>query len=175
LGRLQDLEREGVIYGSETHAEFPEPYKWLVEQMKQRLSGFSGNYPIWAWPKRPDLRLERWSCSEPGKSVLIEFEATPGTYLESEYGLWHNVLNNCAVCDEHEFDSWHPHKQKNRDGYQDTWVRIFDLGYPLRNPEWFGSVDVQVTVDGLRKEQVRKVAHYTHAIKKEWLKKSHSL
>ena len=167
LGRLKDLKRDGILYGSETHADYPEPYAWLVKQMRQRLQTFSGNYPIWAWPQRPDLRRERWSYSEPGQSVLIEFEAEPETYLESEYGLWHNILNDCAVCLEHEFDYWHPPKEANREGYKDTWVKVFDLTYPLQAQGWFGPVEVQVTVDGLRKDQIRKVTGFAHAIRKK--------
>lgn len=31
-------------------------YSWMIEQMKKRLVSYKGEYPIWLWVVKPDIR-----------------------------------------------------------------------------------------------------------------------
>jgi hypothetical protein len=91
----EEFQRKGVLRaeGRRVIPEFREAYQWLMEQMKERLPGYSGRYPLWAWyhPK-PDLRyaglLPRGT-----RGVRIEFVAPVDRILLSDFDAWHAVLN----------------------------------------------------------------------------------
>jgi len=112
VSRLVDLERDQIIRGSEEHGMFfkdlPHAYPWMVAQMTKRLPAFSGEFPVWAWTKRKDLRLARWECDVGSWHVQIGFEAPADKVLLSNFDLWHCVLNNSpATLSESEWDRWH--------------------------------------------------------------------
>src|SRR4051812_29547002 len=62
-------------------------YDWLREQLIQRLPGYTGHYPWWAYGSRPDLRQHRHQqplgmpfdllelCLPPTRAVVIPFWA----------------------------------------------------------------------------------------------------
>ena len=70
----RELKTSGFLSPEEplVDKDFIHAYKWMMSQMTSRLPNFSGRYPVWAWVKRPDLRLERSNYK--GRQVLIEFE-----------------------------------------------------------------------------------------------------
>jgi hypothetical protein len=111
----------------------------MAEQMKKRLPGCSGRFPLWAWYKpRPDLRrsghLERGT---PG--VRLELLVPASRVLLSDFDAWHCVLNRWHLSLTEEEDArWESRLPK---GYRPgselppelerelraSWERIFDL------------------------------------------------
>ncbi len=72
---------------------FRYPYRWLREQMRQRVPGATGCYPVWAWhTPKPDLRSSQYR-QRGFRCVRIEFEAPPESVLLSDLEAWHAVLN----------------------------------------------------------------------------------
>jgi hypothetical protein len=68
-------------------------YKWMAEQMRDRLPGYDAPYPIWAWTERPDLR--RRIYLPPGTpGVRLGFTACADEILISDFSAWHSVLNS---------------------------------------------------------------------------------
>ena len=199
--RLHDLNRDGLIRGSwdflraDEHLVFYiEPYKWMVEQMQKRLPDVSGEAPMWAQPHRPDLRRDRWQWGD-RYMVLIEFDAPDDAVLLSDYGLWHQVLNNfhCsfseAECDEfndredkrnrelvetHGFGyrkAWRWVKREFRQEIRASWERIFDPeAIAQADPEWIGSPphEKQACLDHLRRDWIRSVLVFRSHETKGW-------
>jgi len=188
--RLEHLNRDKVIRGSwnflrndELLSFYIEPYKWMVEQMVKRLPEVSGEAPMWAQPHKPDLRRDRWAWGDRWM-VRIEFDVPDELVLLSDYGLWHQVLNNffCAL-NEAEFDefndredarnrelvdvkgfgyrkAWRWTKRQFRQEIRESWLRIFDEeAIAQADPEWIGTPphEKQACLDALHLEWVRDV------------------
>lgn len=156
FSRVAQLDVDGVLYGSAEHAMFPEPYKWMLEQMAQRLPAFSGNYPVWAWAKKPDMRSTRFEYEVEEWACRIAFEVPAERVLLSDFGPWHSVLNGMPHCTEAEWETWEQ-QGKSTTWLRSTWERIFDLDFWQRDPEWFGDPFIQACVDGLQKSEVLSV------------------
>lgn len=77
-----------------TDPSFREAYDWMRKQMRERIPGYRGRYPIWAWhdkmPRKRDYADH--DPSEP-QQVRIKFRAAPGAVLLSSFDAWHAVLN----------------------------------------------------------------------------------
>ncbi|MGO4548882.1 DUF3841 domain-containing protein [Paenibacillus sp. 2TAB23] len=56
-------------------AEMLENYHWMMEHMKKRLSYYSGEYPIWLWTEKPDLRRSG-DFNGGTRAVSLEVEIT---------------------------------------------------------------------------------------------------
>lgn len=52
----KQAQETGYLEGSSEHLMFPKQYIWMMEQMKTRLPNYKGEYPIWLWIKKPDMR-----------------------------------------------------------------------------------------------------------------------
>ena len=64
-----------------------------MQQMKQRLPNYRGEYPVWIWIKKPDMRHS--GHFEGGtKCVRLTLEIDPKNVLGSDFDDWHCVLNN---------------------------------------------------------------------------------
>jgi hypothetical protein len=168
----EQLLRNGVIRGSEDHvwAEFVEPYKWMIEQMKQRIPGFAGGYPIWAWTRRKDAE---WS-GRPRKAhdrVLVRWRAPRDQVLLSDFFTWHAVLGGRLLArNEAEYDAWHEELEQRgldrfgrhlddyppdiRERLEASWQLVFD-GWDQIDGQWHGKhVRVQAVIPELRMNQV---------------------
>ena len=159
---------------------FGTSYEWMVEQMKKRIgsppSGFFG-FPLWAWEDhgtlasgRPDLRSSR----PKEESVLIEFDAPEGSFLKSDFGLWHHVLNYWPISESEEAEEamlkelsskgFDPYATKPlpeswaKDLVEGSWDRIFRLDLASNCDGWLGGGRraVQACLWGLCPSTVRK-------------------
>src|ERR687892_146079 len=87
-------EHRGVLRadGRRVWSSFRPAYRWMREQMRLRIAGTEGRYPIWAWAHHaPDLR--RGGHLEPGTpGVRVEFRAPASAVLLSDFDAWHHVL-----------------------------------------------------------------------------------
>jgi hypothetical protein len=68
--------------------DFRTPYAWMIEQMQIRIPGFSGDYPIWAYLRRPNMRQRRYDED----AVLVVADVPRKRMLLSDYDGWHNPL-----------------------------------------------------------------------------------
>lgn len=157
LWTLQDvrilcmLKRTGVLradgrrvgYGKDARPA----YRWLIQQMSDRIDGYHGGYPIWAWPEKPDLRRSKYAMWNGRLSVRIGFRVQRSRALIFDLDTWHCILHGgpITLC-EQEFnlsDHWNPGQIKQ------TWQRVFDLPLLERaNSAWLGPAprDTQVVL-----------------------------
>lgn len=113
------------------------PYRWMRDQMAERLPEFSGDYPVWAYLARPNLR--QWRRFEK-PTVKIVAEVPRARMLISDYDSWHCVLNSSPFTMTEEEDDWFDHlMETNIEAFLEearkTWVRIFELGDVRTTPE----------------------------------------
>ena len=74
---------------------------WMRDQMARRIPGFSGEWPVWAWAKRPSWRRPR-----PGH-VLLSAVVPASRVLWSDYELWRAPPNGGpVVVDAAAWDAW---------------------------------------------------------------------
>ncbi len=128
--------------------DFINPYCWIVAQMKRRLTVYEGEYPIWLWSIRPDLRRTGY-LKKGTKAVLLEIEISNDRVLLSDFQAWHCVLNRWTLED---------HKGEDI-SMEKSWERIFDLEYLKTHPDWgqFNELDIQGVTDKIYLSQIKSV------------------
>jgi hypothetical protein len=89
---------KGVLVGDEAYVweDFIRPYQWLMKQMSLRLPNYKGEYPVWMYAEKPDLRKcgFRNFSTKGTRAVLLRVEVEPVDVLCSDYMTWHSVLND---------------------------------------------------------------------------------
>ena len=125
-------------------------------------------FPVWAWyvydgkRKKPDL-LCSGHLSRGTKGVCIEFDASDGEVLLSNYEHWHCVLNNWYLYKNDEEDE---HFEKNPQLLTETvvrksWDRMFDLTFG--SEDLWGPMDqrwIQACVPIVFNHQIRNVKRF---------------
>jgi hypothetical protein len=88
------LQERGEIHGDGRYAcHHFRPYKWMMEQMRRRVPGYGGGFPIWLWHSpKPDLR-HSGHLSRGEQALRIELESPRELVLVSDFETWHCVLN----------------------------------------------------------------------------------
>ena len=121
--------------------DFLEAYHWMMNQMKNKLPRYDGEYPIWVWVKRPDLRLSaHLKRGEVG--VLLELNLDEKDVLFSDFMAWHIVLANefLSLCEEED-------KQyelgQSAISKEESWERIFAYKELKKFDYWKGEEDIQ--------------------------------
>jgi len=161
------------VAGEEMAEHFRPAYDWMRVQMAARLPNFSGDYPVWAWPKRP-------SCRGPlptswGRTVLVAADVPRQRILASDFDLWHFILDGHPIAaSEAEWDAyWAAEDARTADSNaQDnpapgrrerphahpTWERALTFGARgLEEARWNGGGPrrtIQLCVDGIRLDEI---------------------
>ena len=96
---------------------FKSSYVWMVKQLKKRITNFSGDYPVWAWP---DGSCDYYWYGPPVYKIV--FEVPESRVLISNYQAWHCVLNNmhCSLSLAN-FD-----KEFSKEEIEQSWENIFN-------------------------------------------------
>lgn len=119
-------------------------YEWMRREMSERVGGFSGDYPVWAWLESPAGRLRHsggWGHVG-DRMVLLVVEVPEHRVLRSSYQAWHAVMNDTPVDVD---DSGDPVPGIDK---RDSWRRIFNpLDAATRS--WGSPPCVQACVDGV--------------------------
>ncbi|MGN7764836.1 DUF3841 domain-containing protein [Paenibacillus sp. 22594] len=138
--------------------ELLEDYYWMMRQMKKRIINYSGEFPIWLWTEKPDLRKSgHFIAGTP--AVSLEVEIPSEGVLLSDFDAWHCVLNNSFLAlDEVEWEAFYRNELNISKGK--SWERIFDLEL-LRGSSWWNSEPYLQGVSGrIEISQVRKVRRF---------------
>ncbi|HLI50385.1 MAG TPA: DUF3841 domain-containing protein [Thermomicrobiaceae bacterium] len=161
-------------------------YRWMMEQMEERIPGYGGRFPIWAWYEpKPDLRgTHHFSGGQ--RAVRIEFEVPEDRVLLSHFGTWHIPLNEGyfhVACSEAELDAaWEWWEERSGGGRWDdlspelkaevkqSWERIFDLDHHRSYPEMYGTYEVQAVLEEVWISEVVKVTPFTARHPARWLR-----
>lgn len=165
------LQQKGKLVGDGRRICYPSfrpAYRFLREEMRARLPGCKGRYPVWFWAYKPDFRTILHRNYIRRTAVCIECLVPRERVLLLDYDSWHVVLNQSYLSlTEEEFDEF---CAKEDSGALDaatllamrreSWKRVFDFETLAQYPEWIGplrKVDVQATVEELRLEEVVRV------------------
>ena len=154
------LMTKGYLAGDTTHLEaddfFAEPYAWMREQMALRIENFSGDYPVWAWLKRPSTKPKPKKYKGTDEKYRIIAKVPMKRLLINDYEQWHFPLNRGPICPtEEEYDAF--------DGdIKATWPRIFDFDRPKTKKEiaWCGDPSkmiLQVCADRIYENEIISV------------------
>lgn len=124
--------------------DFLDPYHWMMKKMYEKLPNYHGEYPVWLWTKKPDLRYSGYN-TRGTKCVLLKVEIESERVLLSDFDVWHFVLNNSfinidSIKDEIEYTSTEIEK---------SWDSIFDLELLRTHPDWGGSVSCDQLIQGV--------------------------
>jgi hypothetical protein len=150
------LNKNGVIYGDRNHIMeefYLDAYTWMNEQMIKHVPDHSGNFPIWAYVNRPNLRKQ--SPVRENFTVRITADVPVERVLISNFEMWHCCLNNCHTSSDDRWDNATPEE------IRESWSAIFDLhvDYP-KNYDWFYTDRFQATVDGIRASEIVDIRRY---------------
>lgn len=152
--------------------DFGFAYEWMRRQMAERIPDFSGDLPVWAWPRRQNER--KWATSwyvKDRQHHVIHTRITAlvprRRVLLSCYEMWHAILNNwCITSSDEEYEAYEAKWPKyiapgtNEEYQRDTeanWHKVFDVmdrrtGYMLEN---WGMIDhIQACVDRIYLDEV---------------------
>jgi len=178
------LQEQGWLLVDPNHSEFadhrddfPDAYEWMRVQMAQRIPGYAGYYPWWAYQHFLDLRFYRWHTAPHGQRLMrLELAVPEKQVILSAYGAWHSVLGGEYLPEavawedaEQELNAWQEartHQNLNRDErdprcdpwktqMQASWERIFDV--EARRP----TETIQATFECLKLAEVVKVTEFT--------------
>jgi hypothetical protein len=128
---------------------FLEPYHWMMKQMEKRIPNYEGEYPIWVWTERQDLR--RAGYFEPGtRGVQLELNIPDEKVLLSDFNAWHIVLNNDSllVNDEENISK------------EESWERIFEFDFLVNQLEW-GDIDSQGVTGKVSLRDIKLIKEFT--------------
>lgn len=132
---------------------FIRAYDWMKQKMAERLADYSGDYPVWAMPHRPNRRQQFYN-TEP--RVLVTAIVPMRRVLPSDHSTWHCVLNHqlISATDEEE-------KRMLETGTppEATWEGVLDYNLPPRS-EWatFGRrTQIQLCVDRIYLSEIVSV------------------
>lgn len=152
-------QERGFLQGEQSYAMFPEPYVWMVDQMKKRLNEYGGEYPIWLWIDKPDMR--RTGHFERGeKCVRLKVELDEKNVLLSDFDEWHSVLNEDYLADsEQEYEQFY--QGKGTISKEASWERIFSWDRK-RDADWDACEDreLQGTTGKIDIANIKSVEHF---------------
>lgn len=129
-------QQRGYLVGDVAYVweDFLSPYLWMMDQMKKRINFYTGEYPVWLWVKRPDLRcsghLERGT-----QGILLEVELNPEKILLSDFDAWHIVLHDAFLALDEEEDRLYEQSLVSMTKEQ-SWERIFDYQSLKQHEYW---------------------------------------
>lgn len=136
----------GYLEGNKEYVidEFIEKYLWIMEQMKDRIKNYNGEFPIWTWLIKPDLRragyLERGT-----KGVLLEIELEEDEILISGFEEWNAILNNDYIFYNEEEENSIENGSKTI-SKEESWERIFNYENLRKEAYWNGANILQGTM-----------------------------
>ena len=138
---------------------FHKQYDWMRDQMAQIVPDFSGERPIWAYPKRP-VTHKGWHKLK-SDMVLVTALVPRKRILFSDYEPWHIALNNGLMCDnEKEDDEWWSMSPRPDPSF--SWTRCLDIcqDEKAKKYEWFQPTDlIQACVDRLYMNEIVSIKY----------------
>ncbi|WP_017814637.1 DUF3841 domain-containing protein [Paenibacillus shenyangensis] len=158
LSAWEQAQQHGFLEGHIDHISYPEAYRWMMDQMIERLPFYDGSYPVWVWKEKPDLlQLNHFTGRE--QCVCLTLSLHPLNVLLSDFQEWHAVLNNTFnAADQGEWEEFQAGNSLL--SKEQSWLRIFDLKRQL-DADWPGTQErrLQGVTGRVRLQQVLKVEY----------------
>ena len=153
-----DLRKIKKHWGKDWKMSFGPAYQFMMDQMAKRLPHFSGDYPMWAWNNKPDLRCSEWKW-DGGPWVLFSIEVPESRVLLSDFSLYHSLLMDSYISLTSDEDETVDRNGYNRKEKEKSWERIFDLNLPSNKKQerWLGRKkdrELQACVDNIYIDEI---------------------
>lgn len=108
--------------------EFEPAYFWMVDRMRERIPGFSGDLPVWAWVKRPSGKpLDH----DRGPTLRITALVPRRRMVLSDFNDWHSPLAGwqLSLTEAHhvEDESIGIWNNPSLAHHRKDWLHVFDL------------------------------------------------
>jgi hypothetical protein len=112
----------GVLMGKKAFVDdsYLNSYSWLMKQMEIKVPRYRGEFPVWLFQHKPDLRYSGY-LPKGTRSVLLKVDLEPESYLVSDFMTWHLVLNNITFTKDDD--------GLENIGKEESWERIFDFEF----------------------------------------------
>ena len=158
---LDILDKDGVFYPDfskseyKDYNEFTNAYQWIMKFMDKNIENFSGNYPVWFWNKKPDLR-QKILNENPSDNILITALIPRGRLLFSDFYEWYYVLMDCYRNNTNSDKNYYNDEEEDfiattREQREKSWE---DGVFNGRNAK---RVAIQCCADGLYKHEIVNV------------------
>lgn len=160
-GAWNNAKEKGYLEGNQDYITegFLDSYKWMMKQMSKRLANYQGNYPIWLWLKRPDLR-QCGHLNKKERGVLLEAELNIDEVLISDFMAWHIVLNNGFLAltevEDKLFEAGKLSMTK-----EESWTRVFDYKELRKYEYWEGIEDLQAVTGRIEISRIKSIKEFT--------------
>ncbi|WP_041096416.1 DUF3841 domain-containing protein [Bacillus badius] len=138
-----EIQRKSYLTGNPNfiYPEFIEAYQWIMKKMKQKIPSYQGEYPVWLWIDRPDLR-KNGHLNPKERGVLLKINIEETRVLFSDFEAWHFVLNKWYF-DLEDFES--DKSDFSQQELEKSWEKIFDIDFLKQHPNWGASTIQGVT------------------------------
>ena len=142
--------------------EFEPAYLWMVDRMREQISGFSGELPVWAWVKRPSSKpLEH----DRGPTVRITALVPRRRMVLSDFDDWHSPLAGWQLslteAQHVESESTGIWNNPSLAHHRENWRHVFDLR-PKTAAEiaWRGAGRIiQACIDRIFVQEITQTRH----------------
>lgn len=139
--------------------EFMRSYRWMISQMKQRMPRYDGEFPVWLWTGRPDLRFSG-RLAKGQRGVLLEVRLEADDVLISDFQAWHMVLNDHFLAlterEEELYDNGALALTK-----EESWERIFDYEFLQTHDCWSGEQELQAVAGTISLDKLKLLKEFT--------------
>lgn len=134
IEKWNEVKNSSYLLGVHDHIwpDFIEPYHWMMKQMDEKIPNYKGEYPIWVWTDRPDLR-ESGHLNKGDRGVLLKIEIEDHRVLLSDFQAWHFVLNKWYF-DLEDFENDNSHFSQYE--MEKSWEMIFNIDFLTQHPNW---------------------------------------
>lgn len=132
--KWNEIQEKGYLTGNPNFIwlDFIEAYYWMMKKMSEYIPNYKGEYPVWLWTEKPDLRksgyLERGE-----EGILLKIDIEESRVLHSDFQAWHFVLMK-------EYFDLEQIEEDNRQFVQSelekSWEMIFNIDYLISHPNW---------------------------------------
>jgi hypothetical protein len=158
------MREQGFLEGSQEHAQFPNAYEWMIEQMKKRLPNYHGeSYPVWVWERRVN-RNEKALLPKGQRGVILKLDIPKEDILWSSFDEWHCILNESPIT--HDECEWEQFEKEDfpMNEVVKTWDRLFNHDWLSGRPrDWAGDYFkdwMQGVAPRITMEQVQRVERF---------------
>ncbi len=172
------FQEQGVIKGDGRRIihDHRKAYRWMMRQMKDRIPGYGGGYPVWAYsrwaPDEPKPDVNDCVDPSPKRLVMLECEVPRDRILKSDVELWNFVLNGTEYLgrNEQEEEAWEARARSGKVHHatlakemRDSWMLMFELTNDRGDKDWLGDANsnaIQAAIEQITLDQVKKIEHF---------------
>lgn len=158
-------DRDYILTDRELEYSWVPQYDWMRRQMAKRIPGYSGDYPIWAYFYRHNMRQHPF---QEDPTVMLVADIPRERMVVSDYGLWHMPLNEGFVsfseAEDDALDDAHKaagHRRRQiTPEKEENWERVLRIE-KHEDPavlDWIGRKDIfQTCIDRVYLDEIVSV------------------